>query len=71
MFQALVTIRLGILVTLAATAECWKALVSQHRADEIMDGVLGQGGGQGLSRLGFQGASYIFDELVGHEEDSP
>ena len=71
MGQALVTIRLGNGMTLAATAECRKALVGQHRSAEIMDDVLGQGGGQGLSRLGGQGASFIFNELVGHEKDSP
>ena len=71
MDQALVTIRLGNEATLVATAECRKALVSQHRADEIMDGVLGQGGGQGLSRLGVQDSSVIFNELVGNAKDSP
>ena len=71
MDQALVTIGLGYEVALAATAQCREALVSKHRAYEIKDGVLGQGGGQGLPRPRAQGASFMFFELAGHEEDPP
>ena len=55
---------LGYEVALAAAAECWKALVGQRRADQIMYGVLGHGCGQGLTRFGEHGASFFFFELV-------
>jgi hypothetical protein len=58
--QALVTFGLGYEVALAAAAECWEALVGQHRTDKIVDSVLGQGCGQGYPRLSVQVASFIF-----------
>ena len=65
MDQALVAIRLGNEMALAATTECRKALADQHRADEIMDGVLRQVGRS--KPLAPRGAGRLF---VGHEKDS-
>ena len=71
MDQALVTIGLGYEVTLAATAECREALASQHRANEIMDGVLGQGAAKASLASGCRATRSFFYEFAKHEEDPP
>ena len=66
--QALTTILgFGYEVAIAASTECGEALVGHHRADAFVNGVIDQRCGQGLARLGVQGASFILNKLTRHE----
>ena len=71
MDQTLVTIGLVCEVALAATAERREALVDQHRADEIADGVLGHGARPRPHSSRRAGRHVICNEFVRHEEDPP